>query len=248
MTKASILLLYYRIFSTRIFRHVCVLLLVVVLIFMTVLTSLTIFQCHPVHKIYNQNVKGTCLPPLTLWRTNAIYNITSDIIIILLPFPVIRSLGLPAIHFIGLAGILCCGSFVILTAILRYTTLSTAGRARDPTAGTLTSTVWTQAEASVAIICACLPMLRVLLQRFFPCLRTPTRSTLTPDESTELRSHADRTGSTVSTASHAHSPPASHLPAPHRLSGGMNAGKLSPREFEASRGLIIYPRQADSQR
>lgn len=213
---------------------------------MIVLTALTIFQCSPVHKIYNQTVKGTCLSALTLWRVNAIYNITSDIIIILLPFLVIRSLGLPMVQFVGLAGILCCGIFVVITAVLRYTTLSTAGRASDPTAGTLVSTIWTQAEAAIAIICACLPMLRVLLQRFFPCLRSPTRSALTPNEGAELREHHDmgRVDSHDSIDDHVNSPPVSYIPAPHRFSGAMNAGKLSPREVQGARGLVIFPRQA----
>lgn len=244
LTKASIVLLYYRIFSPRLFRHFCLIVLALIVGFMIALTALTIFQCTPVHKIYNQGVSGTCLPALTLWRVNAIYNIVSDIVIILMPFPVIRSLGLPFIHFVGLAGIMCCGIFVIITAILRYTTLATAGRASDPTAGTLVSTVWTEAEASVAIICACLPMLRVLLQRFFPCLRSPTRDALTPNEGSELRQHMGGPGSTYSADEDAHTPPVPHLPAPHRLSSSMNTGKFSPSQFTGARGLVIFPRQA----
>lgn len=213
---------------------------------MIVLTALTIFQCNPVSTIYTKDPHGVCHSALTLWRVNALYNIISDIIIILMPFPVIKSLGLPFVHFVGLAGILCCGIFVVITAILRYTTLSTAGRARDPTAGTLISTVWTQAEASVAIICACLPMLRVLLQRFFPCLRSPTRDALTPNEGSELRQHMSRPNSTYSTDDVAHTPPVPHLPAPHQLSGSMHTGKFNPTEFEGARGLVIFPRLAGS--
>ena len=207
---------------------------------MTALTAFTIFQCSPIHKIYNRDSEGTCLSALTLWRVNAIYNIISDIIIIMAPFPVIRSLGLPTAHFIGIALILCCGLFVILTAILRYTTLSTAGHADDPTAGTLHSTVWTQAEASVAVVCACLPMLRVLLQRFFPCLRSATRSTVTSDDGAELRRYEERIGSTDSNLPLPHVP----LPAPHQLPGGIHTAKLSSRGTGGTRGLIIYPRSA----
>lgn len=87
-------------------------------------------------------------------------------------------------------------------------------------------------------------MLRVLLQRFFPCLRSPTRSALTPNDGAELHSYDDaRTGSVDSVDEHAptHN---SHLPAPHRLSGAMNTRKLSASGIEGARGLVIYPRQA----
>lgn len=178
LTKASIVLLYYRIFTTRPFRACCLALLTVILIFGASLTATTIFQCTPIHKKYIQSTPGQCLSHLTLWRVNALYNILSDIVIIGMPFPVLRSLSLPTGQFAGLAVILCCGIFVILTAILRYTTLSTSGHADDPVAGTLPSTLWTEAEACVAIICACLPMMRVLLQRWLPFLRNySSRST-----------------------------------------------------------------------
>ena len=171
LTKASIVLLYYRIFTTRPFRMCCIVVLVVIFIFGCSLTATTIFQCSPIKKIYIQSTPGTCLSHLNLWRVNALYNILSDVIIIILPFPVLRSLSLARGQFIGLAAILCCGIFVILTAILRFTTLNAAGKSPDPVSGTLTSTMWTEAEACVAIICACLPMMRVMLQRWLPFLK-----------------------------------------------------------------------------
>ena len=50
------------------------------------------------------------------------------------------------------------------------TTLDRSSRAADPTAGTLVSTMWTTIEASSAVVCACLPMVRTPVQRLVPKL------------------------------------------------------------------------------
>jgi hypothetical protein len=244
LTKASIVLLYHRIFTPRPFRFACIILIGTIGIFMVTLTGLTVFQCQPVNKSWIRNAPGTCLDHLMLWRVNAIYNIMSDIIIILLPFPVLRSLGLPTAQFLGLALIICCGIFVIVTAILRYTTLDAAGHAPDPTAGTLTSTVWTQAEAFVAVVCACLPMLRVLLQRWLPCLKTMsnrhTRSIGTGEASIEAADleHLANSG--------APAPCVPQVPPPHRLSARLHDLEVLDSSGKAvhansnGRGVVVY--------
>ena len=50
------------------------------------------------------------------------------------------------------------------------TTLDRSSKAADPTAGTLVSTMWTTIEASSAVVCACLPMVRTPVQRLVPRL------------------------------------------------------------------------------
>ena len=50
------------------------------------------------------------------------------------------------------------------------TTLDHSSKAPDPTAGTLVSTIWTTIEASSAVVCACLPMVRTPVQRLVPRL------------------------------------------------------------------------------
>lgn len=49
-------------------------------------------------------------------------------------------------------------------------TLKPSSQSQDQTYGTLISTIWTTIEASTAIICACLPMLKAPLAHLFPRL------------------------------------------------------------------------------
>lgn len=49
-------------------------------------------------------------------------------------------------------------------------TLGASAASADQTYGTLVSTIWTTIEASTAIICACLPMLKAPLAHLFPRL------------------------------------------------------------------------------
>ena len=50
------------------------------------------------------------------------------------------------------------------------TTLDQSSKTLDPTQGTMLSTIWTTVEASTAIVCACLPMIRTPVQRLVPRL------------------------------------------------------------------------------
>ena len=57
---------------------------------------------------------------------------------------------------------------VCITSILRMTTLNVSSRNKDRSQGTVESTIWTSVEADSGIVCACLPTLKGIIQRFFP--------------------------------------------------------------------------------
>lgn len=57
---------------------------------------------------------------------------------------------------------------VCIVTIIRMTTLKTGAAARDPTYNGVDTLQWTGVETNVGIICACLPLLRPLLNRFIP--------------------------------------------------------------------------------
>ncbi len=75
-------------------------------------------------------------------------------------------------------------SSVIVTSVERMTTLNTTAKSPDPTckfshqrsptrrrlmmSGDVAATMWTIIEPNIAILCACLPMCRMPLQRLFP--------------------------------------------------------------------------------
>ncbi|KAE8384489.1 hypothetical protein BDV23DRAFT_177019 [Aspergillus alliaceus] len=171
LTKISILLLYVRLFIQRWFRFTCWTWISVILAFTIGTVFSSIFQCSPVQYAFNKSVPGgTCINMTAFWYANAAFNILSDLVIIVLPVPVISNLQLPLKSKVALCGIFAVGIFVCITSILRITTLDIATSHLDITWNSIGSSMWTIIESNIGIICACLPALHRPLVFTFPRL------------------------------------------------------------------------------
>jgi hypothetical protein len=94
-TKASILLLYLRIFVQERFRMICWILMGFVAAFGTATTLASIFQCTPIPRTWDKSIKGVCLNTTIFWYTNAGFSIVGDLILLILPMPILYNLKLP---------------------------------------------------------------------------------------------------------------------------------------------------------
>jgi hypothetical protein len=65
-------------------------------------TLLAIFQCRPIRRVYDTSVAGYCISNTAVWYANGAFNIASDVVILLMPLPVISSLQLVRREKIGL--------------------------------------------------------------------------------------------------------------------------------------------------
>ena len=131
---------------------------------------LTIFECTPVKKSWEKQLPGTCINLQTFFFANAAFNVITDILVMVLPIPVIAQLQITRKQRIGLGLIFCVGILATATSIVRMTTLQTGSKSTDITWTTTNSTIWSGIEINVAIVCACLPILRAPLQAIFPRL------------------------------------------------------------------------------
>jgi hypothetical protein len=172
LTKLSILCLYLRIFSQPWFRRTCWASVLVIFGYSLASIVATIFQCSPIQRVWDKAhyPAGTCINITAFWYANAVYNLITDVVILASVPGVVWKLRLPLRQRLGLTVVFGLGIFVFATSILRMTTLDQSSKAPDPTEGTLKSTMWTTIEASAAIVCACLPMVRTPVQRLVPRL------------------------------------------------------------------------------
>lgn len=194
LTKSSILLLYTRIFSNiRWFRWVCTCLMITIAMYCVASLVVTIFQCTPVQRAWDKDIPGTCIDNGKFWYANGGFSITTDLLILLLPMPLVYALQIPrvqkaALMLVFTLGILCVSlrsptskksanrqCSVVITSCLRLTTLNSQARTPDPTFD-IASTMWTTIEMNVAILCACLPQIRPLIVKFFPKLMAASYS------------------------------------------------------------------------
>ncbi|KFY33316.1 hypothetical protein V494_07729 [Pseudogymnoascus sp. VKM F-4513 (FW-928)] len=159
LTKASILLLYLRIFIQRPFRIMCYVMLGIILSYMVATFFSSVFQCTPIPRAWDKKIPGSCISIPKNWYANAGFSIATDFIILVLPMPIIYKSYLPSNQKMAL--------IVMITSIFRMQTLNFSSTSSDPTYD-IASSLWTIVEENVGIICACLPSCRPILSMLFP--------------------------------------------------------------------------------
>ncbi|KAJ2981130.1 hypothetical protein NQ176_g2210 [Zarea fungicola] len=81
---------------------------------------LLLFSCNPIDKSWNPLKSGTCLPTGASFTAYAAVTITSDVLVTVLPIPILYSLNIRVEKKVGLIGSFTLGLFTTLCSILRY--------------------------------------------------------------------------------------------------------------------------------
>ena len=105
LIKTSVLLFYARIFPGKQLRMTLWMLFWFTWAWVIVFGITSILQCSPVHKAWDPLIPGDCVNLDRLVLGNAIPNITSDIILVLLPVRLVWRLQLPRSQKIALCGV-----------------------------------------------------------------------------------------------------------------------------------------------
>ncbi len=175
LVKCCILLLYLRLFQVvRWFRFSCWALLTVVTMYCTASILVTVFQCRPLIRAFDKDTPGTCIDTAKFWFANAGFSIATDVIILMLPMPLVWKLEVPMAQKIALVAVFAVGIFAVITSCLRVTTLDLFATSPDNTYN-IANVMWTIVEPNVAFVCSCLPILRTLVVRIIPGLRSKSR-------------------------------------------------------------------------
>jgi hypothetical protein len=185
-TKTSILMLYRRLSRTlAFFRIATMACLVIVNLGGLVFTLLSIFRCRPITKSFDL-VSGSekCIDIVTLYLVGAPVNILTDLVILILPMPLLTGLVLPSKQKIILVATFALGGFVTVVDVVRIAYLQQSSTARLETLKnseqssaqtnifwyTAFTFMWSSVEVNVGIICACIPVLKPLFVRITPKL------------------------------------------------------------------------------
>ncbi|CAG8909659.1 unnamed protein product [Penicillium egyptiacum] len=167
-TKMSILLQYKRVFSTPRMRRACWLLIGFLGAYGTWTIISAWANCVPLAKFWDPTVPGFCLDKKALWFSNSAIHILTDILILIYPMPVLKSLQLPRKQKFALMAVFALGGFVLITSVLRLKSLLIISNSNDPTYDNVGAATWSAVECNVAIICACLPGTRAFLSKLLP--------------------------------------------------------------------------------
>lgn len=134
---------------------------------------LQIFQCVPVRYIWEGWEKGAfgpfkCLDINALAFTTATFSIAQDIVILMLPLPLLAKLDVAMKSKLEIMFMFSLGFFVTITSCARLRTMLSFGDSVNPTWDYSNALIWTGLEVAVSIIVTSLPAIRVLLSRCFP--------------------------------------------------------------------------------
>lgn len=107
-------------------------------------------NCIPVAKFWNDSLEGHCLNKKALWFSNSGIHIFTDIVLLVFPMPVLKSLQLPRRQKLALMGVFALGALyvailtagsivtnefcsVLVTSILRLQSLLVISDSKDST-------------------------------------------------------------------------------------------------------------------
>lgn len=107
--KMTFLLQYYRAMTTHKLKKAYIAALVVVGLWSLSQIFVQAFVCRPVSAFWDKTVRGSCIPAHPSWYINAAGNIATDILILILPLPIILKLKLGRRQKYILMSILCLG-------------------------------------------------------------------------------------------------------------------------------------------
>ncbi|CAI7645732.1 unnamed protein product [Penicillium glandicola] len=109
--KLPILSLYYRIFSTALFRRFVIGTAIFIVLWLAAMEIGLGLQCIPIQKAWDWNMKGECRDLVALSYFTNITNLLTDIWVFLLPLPIIFKLHVTRRRKFELAGVFAIGLF-----------------------------------------------------------------------------------------------------------------------------------------
>ncbi|ERT03248.1 plasma membrane protein Pth11 [Sporothrix schenckii 1099-18] len=169
-TKLSILASYLHIFAPRGLLKTTLYATACVTVGLGVASvPATIFECIPVAGAWSLNDSAAhCYTFVNFLYASTAINVTTDLILCLVPIPLFWRLQLPRRQKIVISVLFFLGGFACIASIVRLAYLHVLYDPIDVTHDLVSSVMWTIAECTIGIVCVSLPPLRSLFAKFWP--------------------------------------------------------------------------------
>ncbi|KAI0416887.1 hypothetical protein F5X98DRAFT_170128 [Xylaria grammica] len=167
IVKITFMIQYYRVLIIKKFRIVCIVSLIIVGAWGLSQLLICLFLCTPVAGFWDASLNATCIPIPLQWYVNAGGNIATDVVVFVLPLPVLAQLGLPRMQKISLVGIFSLGFFTCAISVIRIKFLNVGA---DFSYDNIEASIWSITEICSGVTCCCLATLRPLASKLMPRL------------------------------------------------------------------------------
>ncbi|CZR60262.1 uncharacterized protein PAC_10158 [Phialocephala subalpina] len=163
LMKATVLLQYRRLFPLPKFQRLCNIFLAGVGTWAVAGALGTILICLPIERNWDALAPTGCSERIYFWEAYAILHIITDVLILVMPLPLLKTLPLTTVQKGVLMVVFSLGAFTTTISVIRITTLRASLIGTDTTWTMSTTALWSTAEVSCAIVCVCIPTLRPLV-------------------------------------------------------------------------------------
>ncbi|KAJ8117658.1 hypothetical protein OPT61_g1199 [Boeremia exigua] len=161
--KISLLLTYLRFMTTGYTRTTTVTVIIACVMFHLSFLLVQINLCQPVAKQWDPMITwGDCIPAVPFYTSMASLAIFFDIIVMLLPFPVLLSSQIQKRKKLVLLGLLALGVFITIIQVVRIQTVKNLANYLD----SANLIMWSAVENNMGIIVASIPTLAPLFKYF----------------------------------------------------------------------------------
>ncbi|PNS20655.1 hypothetical protein CAC42_2900 [Sphaceloma murrayae] len=149
--------------SMRTYRKVILGTMLFTFVFMLYYCAVVIFACTPIHKYWHRQIPGKCLPVPVVYYSPAVITIIVDVVLFLLPIPLVLPLRMNRRRKIGLIIAFLLGLITTVCSVLRLKSTIDVPRSGDPQR----LIKWAIAEMNIGIVTTSLPVLAPLLKSSF---------------------------------------------------------------------------------
>ncbi|KAL1304335.1 hypothetical protein AAFC00_000736 [Neodothiora populina] len=159
--KLSLLFSYLRVAGfNRAYAVTINVVIVAVIISQVIFAILLSAACHPISKQWNPALPGECIDTLATYFALGGTSLTWDLIIIVLPLPIVRRLQLDRQNKMALGVVYGLGFFVTVVQAIRMRTVAKLANYVESEA----IIEWSIVEMNLGVIVACVPALAPLLR------------------------------------------------------------------------------------
>ncbi|KAK3402655.1 hypothetical protein B0T20DRAFT_4571 [Sordaria brevicollis] len=173
--KMSITVQCYRVFRTPSMQKFFKIYFVLVVIYGLWTVFGTFFTCWPINLWWEavrgpQAPRGMCMDKNIITFVNAGINILSDLVLAIVPIPLLWKLQIPRRQKIVLTSLFGLGTFASVMSIVRLFSLKQIASAPDVEQSVMgvSIAIWSCIEVNIAIMCASAPALKPLIIKVFP--------------------------------------------------------------------------------
>ncbi|KAL4731878.1 hypothetical protein ACLX1H_000873 [Fusarium chlamydosporum] len=169
-SKTSLLTFYLQLSPQVWFRRVIFGTITFVVLYTLTISALLLFGCNPIQTAWDpfRFASGKCVDNAVVYIIIAVVNIISDLILFIIPIPMIVQLKMALAQKIGMAVLFGIATITVATSIIRMVYLPALLGALDIPWVAAPANVWSITEANLFIVCGSMPTLRKFFKRFAP--------------------------------------------------------------------------------